>query len=89
VDLNYLSAYFLEKDRHKPEKIKEVIDANRKTNGWLIFATHDVCERPTRYGCVPSLFEEIVRYSVDSGAQILPVYRAYELIRFRFGGNLQ
>ena len=89
VDLNYLAAYFLEKDRHNPEKIKEMIDLNRKANGWLIFATHDVSEQPTRYGCVPSLFEDVVKYSAESGAQILPVYQAYELIRFRLSCNLQ
>jgi peptidoglycan/xylan/chitin deacetylase (PgdA/CDA1 family) len=83
VDLNYLSAYFLEKARDTPDKIKRMIDANCEANGWLIFATHDVCEQPTRYGCVPKLFEEVVKYSVKSGAQILPVFNAYEIIRFR------
>ncbi|HEX3740990.1 MAG TPA: polysaccharide deacetylase family protein [Terriglobales bacterium] len=83
VDLNYLSAYFLEKTRDTPDKIKRMIDANREANGWLIFATHDVCEQPTRFGCVPKLFEDIVKYSIESGAQILPVFKAYEIVRFR------
>jgi peptidoglycan/xylan/chitin deacetylase (PgdA/CDA1 family) len=83
TDLNYLSAYFLEKTRDTPDKIKRMIDANREANGWLIFATHDVREQPTRYGCVPKLFEDIVKHAVKSGAQILPVYSAYEIIRYR------
>jgi peptidoglycan/xylan/chitin deacetylase (PgdA/CDA1 family) len=87
VDLNYLSAYFLEKTRDTPEKIKRMIDANCDANGWLIFATHDICNRPTRYGCTPELFEDIVNYAVKSGAQILPVFHAYEIIRFRLTGN--
>jgi peptidoglycan/xylan/chitin deacetylase (PgdA/CDA1 family) len=83
VDLNYLAAYFLEKVRDTPDKIKRMIDANRESNGWLIFATHDVCEQPTRFGCAPKFFEDIVKYSIESGAQILPVFKAYEIIRFR------
>jgi peptidoglycan/xylan/chitin deacetylase (PgdA/CDA1 family) len=89
VDLNYLSAYFLEKTLHDPQRIKEIIDANREANGWLIFATHDVCEHPSRYGCGPSLFGDIVEYSIKSGAQVLPVYHAYELVRFGLSCDAQ
>ncbi len=81
VDLNYLSAFFLEKSRDNPEIIRNVIDENRRARGWLIFATHDVCDDPTRYGVTPDFFEEIVRYAVNSGARILPVYEAYEALR--------
>jgi hypothetical protein len=27
------------------------------SNAWLIFYTHDVDERPRKYGCTPGLFE--------------------------------
>jgi peptidoglycan/xylan/chitin deacetylase (PgdA/CDA1 family) len=81
VDLNYLSAYFLEQSRDNPEAIKQMVDQNRRAGGWLIFATHDVCKDPTRWGCTPDLFEDIVRYSVNSGARILPVFQAYEALR--------
>jgi peptidoglycan/xylan/chitin deacetylase (PgdA/CDA1 family) len=91
VDLNYLSAFFLEKSRDNPELIKDLIDQNRRARGWLIFATHDVCDDPTPWGCTPALFEEIVRYAVNSGARILPVFQAFESLRVRsssegFGG---
>lgn len=78
VDLNCLSAYFLEQSRDNPEAIKRLIDDNRQVGGWLIFATHDICNDPTPWGCTPDFFEDIVRYSVKSGARILPVCRAYE-----------
>jgi glycosyltransferase involved in cell wall biosynthesis/peptidoglycan/xylan/chitin deacetylase (PgdA/CDA1 family) len=80
TDLNYLSAFFLEQSRGNPEAIKRLIDRNRLARGWLIFATHDVCEDPTPWGCTPELFQEILQYSVNSGAQILPVFRAYETL---------
>ncbi len=78
TDLNYLKAYFLEKSRNNPLLVKEVIESNLKAKGWLIFATHDISKNPTPYGCQPSFFEEIVKYSLDSGAKILPVVQALE-----------
>lgn len=83
ADLNYLSAYFLEQSRDNPEAIKRLIDQNGQARGWLIFATHDISEAPTRWGCTPDLFEDVVRYSVKSGARILPVFQAYEALAGR------
>lgn len=80
VDLNQLSAFFLEKSRDDIQAVKDLIDTNRKRGGWLIFATHDVTRNPSPFGCTPEFFEEIVRYSVDSGAEVLPVVRALEVL---------
>jgi len=76
VDRGYLSAYFLEKTRDNPESAKVMIDRNRQECGWLIFATHDVSRNPTPYGISPEHFEEVVRWSVESGAKVLPVAEA-------------
>ncbi|MBZ5653299.1 MAG: polysaccharide deacetylase family protein [Acidobacteriia bacterium] len=81
TDLNNLSAYFLEKTRHRIELVKDLIDHNRQALGWLIFATHDISDNPTPYGCVPGFFEEVVRYAVASGANILPVVEALKALR--------
>ena len=81
VDVSYLRAFFLEQARDRPAVIQEIIDRNRAENGWLIFATHDVIPRPTRYGCTAGLFETVVRWAVDSGAKILPVARALAEVR--------
>ena len=80
IDLSILHAYFLDKRRENLGKVINLIDENTAVRGWLIFATHDVCDNPTPYGCTPDYFGEIVRYSVKSGAIILPVARALELI---------
>jgi len=80
ADLNQLSAYFLEQSRHNIQAIKDLIDHNRRVRGWLIFATHDVSDNPTPYGCTPELFENVVQYAVSSGARILPVIRALEAL---------
>ncbi len=81
TDLNYLKSYFLEKSRDNPSFVKRVIDENCQARGWLIFATHDISETPTPYGCTPSFFEDIVKYSLDSGARILPIAKALDAIR--------
>jgi peptidoglycan/xylan/chitin deacetylase (PgdA/CDA1 family) len=73
IDLNLLNAYFIEQSVHVPDDISRIIAANAAAGGWLIFATHDVAEHPTRFGCTPQLFERVVRESRQSGAQVLSV----------------
>jgi peptidoglycan/xylan/chitin deacetylase (PgdA/CDA1 family) len=73
VDLNQVRAFFLEQSRDRSDVIWDLIERNRVQGGWLIFATHDISSRPTRFGCTPELFEEVVRRSAASGASILPV----------------
>ena len=80
VDLNQLSAYFLEKTRDNIQAIKDVIEENRRACGWLIFATHDVAENPTPFGCTPEFFHNAVQYAVSSGAQIVPVVEALNIL---------
>jgi hypothetical protein len=55
-----------------------MIDRNTAAVGWLIFATHDVCEHESTWGCSPRFFEDIVRYASRSGAAVLPVGEAWE-----------
>jgi peptidoglycan/xylan/chitin deacetylase (PgdA/CDA1 family) len=78
TDLNQLSAYFLEKSRHNIQTIKDLIDHNRQVRGWLIFATHDISDHPSPFGCTPEFFADVVQHAVSSGARILPVVRALE-----------
>jgi hypothetical protein len=73
MDLNQLRAFFLEQSRDRPGVIWDMIERNRVQRGWLIFVTHDVTLRPSRFGCTPEFFEDVVRRSVASGAAVLPV----------------
>jgi hypothetical protein len=73
-----LKAFFLEQSRDNFAGIESVIARNCANNGWLIFATHDISETPTRFGCTPAFFERVVRLAVQSGAVILPVSRALQ-----------
>lgn len=83
VDLNYVYGFFLERSRHQPAAIWEIIERNRIERGWLVFVTHDVSDQPTQFGCPPDLFEQVVERAVGSGAQILPVSQALAVLRGR------
>jgi peptidoglycan/xylan/chitin deacetylase (PgdA/CDA1 family) len=83
VDLSQLSGYFIEKAGESVSTLRTVIDRNRELRGWLIFATHDVSDNPTRFGCTPRLFEQVVRYAVQSDALVLPVAAALEALKSR------
>ena len=79
IDLNLLKAYFLDwRNRETSTVHREVIRKCVATRGWLIFATHDVDPNPSRYGCTPSLLEELISYARKAGARILPVAKACE-----------
>jgi len=81
TDLNYLCAFFLEKSRDNPEAVKSLIDQNARARGWLIFATHDICADPSLFGCTPDFFELVVQWSLESGARVLPVVKALEVVQ--------
>jgi hypothetical protein len=83
VDLNYLAAYFIEQSRNRPEAIRDMIRTNGRQGGWLILATHDVSDHPTQFGCTPQLLEQIVRWVCDAGSMILPVSKAFDVVRAR------
>jgi hypothetical protein len=80
VDLSQLSAYFLEKTRDDFRPVADIIDRNRQASGWLIFATHDISENHSQFGCTPEFFEQVVQYAISSGARILPVVKALEAL---------
>lgn len=76
-DLNLVNAYFIDSRLNLDiDTIKNVIDYNALHKGWLIFVTHDISEKPSPYGCTPGLLQQVVEYSAQSGALLLPVAKA-------------
>jgi len=53
---------------------------NNRMRGWLIFYTHDVREKPSRWGCRPNEFEKAVRLAVRMGARVLTVGAALKAV---------
>ncbi len=78
-DLNLLRACFLDRRNGIDiEGVKKWIDYNASHRGWLIFATHDVAESPSPFGCTAAFFREVVEHAARSGALLLPVGKACE-----------
>ena len=76
IDLNLLKGTRLYGNESNFSWSKKFIDQNEKENGWLIFYTHDISHDPTPYGCTPELFENVLKYSTESGAMILNIEKA-------------
>ncbi len=72
IDLACLKAVEIN-EINAPETCMKFVDDVVENGGWLIFFTHDVRENPSRYGCTPEHFENVVVKARRSGAQILSV----------------
>jgi peptidoglycan/xylan/chitin deacetylase (PgdA/CDA1 family) len=83
VDANNLDAFFIEKSRENLAAIRAQIDQAKVTASWLIFATHDICNEPSPFGCTREVFETVVRYTAESGIKVLPVSRAFAYLQGR------
>jgi peptidoglycan/xylan/chitin deacetylase (PgdA/CDA1 family) len=82
TDLNLLKAFFLDsRNGYNIELVRKLIDRNSESLGWLIFATHDVDDNPSRYGCKKEFFDDVVAYAASSDSLLLPVGRAIEHIQ--------
>lgn len=80
IDLNMLKAYPIFDNGEEMELMKSVIDLTVKKKGWLIFYTHDVREEPSSFGCTPNYFGKVVKCSIDSGAKIVTLKEACDII---------
>ena len=76
IDLNLLRANTLYGGLDGSRCVEELIRQNVKQKSWLIFYTHDVRPRPSKYGCTPELFEFAVSHALRSNARILTVGEA-------------
>lgn len=81
LDRNALRAFFLERSHGNFSAVTNLIDHSCNSNAWLIFATHDIDDTPSPYGCTPDYFERVVHYAAGSGATCLPIRRAWERLR--------
>jgi len=73
ANLGALKSYPLENASLDRTKIAALIAETVRINGWLIFFSHDVSDRPSRYGVEPGLLEWAVQTAKQSGALVLPI----------------
>jgi peptidoglycan/xylan/chitin deacetylase (PgdA/CDA1 family) len=80
ADLGSLRAWPLESASVDREKITWLIARTIETNGWLIFYSHDVAERPSKYGVSPDLLQCAIDAAKTSTCVVATVAGALELI---------
>lgn len=81
IDLDFLRAVELCHGHIDLAGVEAWIDAAIAANGWLIFVTHDVADAPSRWGCTPSFFSEVVERVTSSGCDVVPIRQALALVR--------
>lgn len=73
VDPGFLKAVDLSAGAIDVPRIRALMDEAVRQSGWLIFFTHDVAERPTRYGTTPQLLASALAAAKDANLLIAPV----------------
>lgn len=80
TDLNMLKAFPLYGRGEELDLMRSAIQFTIKENGWSIFYTHDVVENPSLFGCTPKYLEDVVKLSVESGAKIVTLKEACDIL---------
>jgi len=80
ADLGRLRAVRLYGETGNRDGLSALIAEAAAKCAWLIFYTHDVCDRPTKFGCTEELLEYTVSAAAASGAELLPVCDALRKI---------
>lgn len=62
-------------------RVPDLLDEVQRSNGWLIFFSHDVSENPRPYGCTPRQLARVIEDVLDRGIEILPMRSAADKVR--------
>ena len=77
VDLNLVKACFLDRRQQVDLALaRDLIDRNADAGGWLVFATHDIVDDPSPFGCTAQFLDAVVEYAARAGSLLLPVAEA-------------
>lgn len=78
LDLNLLHANSLYGDVDQLDAVKRLIVENEEKNCWLIFYSHDVASKPSRFGCTPKLLEATCSFANAHHARFMTVAQVME-----------
>jgi peptidoglycan/xylan/chitin deacetylase (PgdA/CDA1 family) len=79
VDLQNLAAFPLVDGAFDPAGLDRLLDETVARNAWAIFYTHDVAERPSRFGCTPRLLAHALAAAGRRGIAVATVAEALRL----------
>jgi peptidoglycan/xylan/chitin deacetylase (PgdA/CDA1 family) len=77
-DPQFLRSVELADARLSCDGLLRYLDAAARTNGWLIFCSHDIDDPPSKYGCTPALFRSALDGAASRGLEIVTVAAALE-----------
>jgi peptidoglycan/xylan/chitin deacetylase (PgdA/CDA1 family) len=81
ADLGLLKSCTLDNRSIDRAEISRLIADTVRTNGWLIFLSHDVCDEPSRFGIRPDLLEFALRNAQQAGLQPVTISQALRIAR--------
>ena len=81
ADLGVLKSNALEQATIGRQDVSHLITETVRRNGWLLFATHDVNDAPTRYGVRPDLLAFAMRSALAAGCRLVTVAQALRIMR--------
>ena len=81
ADLGVLKSNALEQASIGRQDVSHLITETVRRNGWLLFATHDVNDTPTRYGVRPDLLAFAMRSALAAGCRLVTVAQALRIMR--------
>jgi len=85
ADLNQIKSMQI---YHGPDIDRAItaINSLKSNPGWLTLFTHDVRENPSSFGCTPDDFARVIQAIIESGAVVLPIQRAIDVIQSTHNG---
>ncbi|MEE9272918.1 MAG: polysaccharide deacetylase family protein [Robiginitomaculum sp.] len=84
ADLNGLRSMGLFSGAPLREAI-QAIERLKTQPGWLTLFAHDICDSPSKWGCSPAEFKQTVDAAYKSGAHVLPIGKALNLLEAEYG----
>jgi len=79
TDLNLLKANAIYESSDL-DQLKSLIDQTKKSGGWLIFYTHDVCAAPSEVGCTADRLQQIINWVKEAELPVNTVANTYRLL---------
>lgn len=81
IDLSQLKCYGIDQQMQR-FSLQNIVSQARKSNGWLVFNTHDVTNNPSPYGCTPEQLDVVLKTVLDAGFLVLPMKSALGRVAF-------
>ena len=73
VDIDQLRVVRLESSLWSAQSVEQSVEEAKKSNGWIVFVSHDLSETPTSYGIHPGGLDHALATVRGAGIDILPV----------------